>query len=136
VRLISPRFLAIAQLLQRWLDPPVQLDHLPLSRSHAQPDRAGPLRVGKRPGPADLQLERGRLAHRALHRPAHLVDLPGVDVAQELERHVEVFWVDPSRVGPGGAQLVDQFGRTATDGRIDLHGHKGADSLFHRLGLV
>ena len=104
VRAEAALFLAKAQIGQAPLDRGVQCDHLARSprRTPSQTVR-GLVDVGKRAGAVGLDVERGRAGARLGKPAADVGDFEQVDVAQELERPVQLFGPDPCDVGLGRA---------------------------------
>ena len=123
---------AVAEFGQGVLDAVVQDDHLLCSRAGAEPHGARPGGVGKRPGAADLQLERLHLGRPARHGLAHLGDLALVDVAEELQRQVQVVRLDPFHVGRRAASAAISSPARARTGPRDFNGDEGAEGFFHR----
>ena len=66
-----------------------------------------------------------------LHGPAHFDDFSLVDLAEELQRQVQIVRLDPCHVGRRAAQGGDQLAGPSADRRGDFDGDKRPKGLFH-----
>src|SRR5204863_8524711 len=92
------------------------------------PQRTRMIRVRKRAGAAEAEIEGLELRGNFLREAAERDDLVARDFAEELEREVHLLRRHPVHIRAGRLELLDQFASSVLDPRRKLNGNECADA--------
>jgi hypothetical protein len=135
VRMKAPILGRKSKRLQFLLDRLLQRLQRLVAFGNSDPHRPRPGRFGKRAGSFEFNEERGVPSGGTLHRLAYVVHVRIGDVAEKLQRQMQLFLVDPFHGRVGAPQPLDQCLGALLNGGNDRHCNERSNG-FHAAASI